>query len=87
MTAYVYQEFPKMKYHPKLGTKIVQNAEEEKALGKGWYSNMGEFPKPSRFVTWLEQVLHPWWTKWGWLFTGIALLVGISSGIVSILRK
>ena len=41
MSAYVYQEFPKVKYHPKLGTKTVQNPEEEKALGEGWYNNPG----------------------------------------------
>jgi hypothetical protein len=36
MSEYVYQEFPKWKYHPTKGGKIVQNAEEEKALGVGW---------------------------------------------------
>jgi predicted nucleotide-binding protein len=47
MTAYVYQEFPKVKYHPTLGTKTVQNAAEENALGKGWYNTPAEFPKSS----------------------------------------
>jgi hypothetical protein len=36
LVVYVYQEFPKMNCHPKHGTTIVQNAEEEKALGRGW---------------------------------------------------
>jgi len=45
LSEYVYQEFPKVKYHPGKGTVTVQNAEEEKALGKGWYNNPGQFPK------------------------------------------
>ena len=61
MSAYVYQEFPKVKYHPKLGTKTVQSAKEEKALGKGWYNNPGEFPKPSRIVAiWNHLRAEPW---------------------------
>ena len=32
MSDYVYQEFPKWKYHPKLSAKLVQNAEEENSL-------------------------------------------------------
>ena len=47
MVAYVYQEFPKVKYHPELGTKTVQTAEEEKALGSDWYNNPSQFPKLS----------------------------------------
>jgi hypothetical protein len=45
---YVYQEFPKWKYHPTLNARIVQNAEEEKALGKGWCNTPNDFPKPSK---------------------------------------
>ena len=35
--AYEYQEFPKWKYHRDHKAKVVQNAEEEAALGSGWY--------------------------------------------------
>jgi hypothetical protein len=87
MTAYVYQEFPKVKYHPKLGTKTVQNAEEEKALGNGWYNNPGEFPKPSRILTGLDQVVKPFWVKWKWIVGAIALLLTIVGTVVSLLRR
>src|SRR5579884_2868507 len=58
--AYVYQEFPKWKYHPKLGGKIVQNADEEKALGRGWYNRPNEFPKPSATALALNEKVKPW---------------------------
>jgi hypothetical protein len=69
MSEYVYQEFPKWKYHPQKGGKIVQNAEEEKALGGGWYNtpNFPAPPKPSAIVTSLDEVFKPWWAKWVWL--------------------
>jgi hypothetical protein len=86
MMVYVYQEFPKVKYNPKLGTKTVQNAEEEKALGKGWYNNPGEFPKPSRIVAGLDEVVKPWWNKWQWLFAAGALIVGTIAGFIQLWR-
>jgi hypothetical protein len=81
---YIYQEFPKVKYHPKLGAKIVQNADEEKALGKGWFKSPQEFPKPSRIAAGLDEVVKPWWTKWQWIFTAVALIVGIVAGLVKL---
>jgi hypothetical protein len=87
MNEYKFQEFPKMKYHPKLGTKIVQNSQEEKALGKGWYNNPGAFPKPSRIVAGLDEVVKPWWTKWQWIFSATALLVGNITAFVTMLRR
>jgi hypothetical protein len=80
MSEYVYQEFPKWKYHPTLGSKIVKNAEEEKALGKGWYNNPNEFPKPpepSRVEIILDQKVKPWWTKWQWIVTAVAAIVAL----------
>jgi hypothetical protein len=86
MSAYVYQEFPKMKYHPERGTTIVKNPEEEKSLGKGWYNNPNEFPKPSRIVVSLDSVVKPWWTKWQWIFAAVAIIVGIIAGVAALLR-
>ena len=63
---YVYQEFPKWKYHPTLDGKIVQNAQEERALGKGWYNTPAEAAKaaePFIVVRLLDQTVKPWWTK------------------------
>lgn len=42
-------EFPKVKYHREHDPVVVQNAEEEEALGKGWFDNPGfksEKPAP-----------------------------------------
>lgn len=33
---YEYQEFPKMIYHRTQGYKVVQDAEEQRAMGKEW---------------------------------------------------
>jgi hypothetical protein len=35
---YIYQEYPKWKYHPQKQAVIVQNYIEEKALGTDWYN-------------------------------------------------
>jgi hypothetical protein len=48
MSDYVYQEYPKVKYHPKQEARTVQNVEEENALGPGWVNSPKEFPKPKR---------------------------------------
>jgi hypothetical protein len=34
---YVYQEFPKVKYHPDRDPVTVQDAIEEDALGPNWF--------------------------------------------------
>ena len=40
-----YVEFPKWKYHKTEPAVIVESAEEEAALGKGWSSTVFEDPK------------------------------------------
>jgi hypothetical protein len=88
MSEYVYQEFPKWKYHPKLGGKIVQNAEEEKALGEGWYNtpNFPPPPKPSRIVTGLDEIVKPLWTKWQWIVVGLGAIVALMGGILTLIK-
>ncbi len=44
MSEYVYQEYPKVKYHPKHEPRTVQNIKEEKALGRGWGTALLSFP-------------------------------------------
>lgn len=36
---YVYQEYPKAKYHGSGAVVTVQTAEDERALGAGWYDH------------------------------------------------
>ncbi|GEM_PF-2412644 len=86
---YVYQEFPKWKYHVDGQSKIVQNAEEEKALGKGWYNNPGEVAKalePSRIDVILNKKVRSWWTKWEWIVVGLAAIVGLLVGLKTLLK-
>ncbi|MGA2857267.1 MAG: hypothetical protein ABSE40_10375 [Candidatus Sulfotelmatobacter sp.] len=88
-STYVYQEFPKWKYHATLPSKIVQNAGEEKALGKGWYNTPAEVAKamaPSRIATILDEKVKPWWTKWQWIVTGCGAIVALVGSIVKLLR-
>jgi hypothetical protein len=78
MSEYVYQEFPKWKYHPKHEAKIVQNAAEEKALGRGWVDRPIPPKKPSRSslaVKWVK----PLWTEWEWSFTAVIKVGGVLS--------
>src|ERR1700733_1981498 len=84
MSAYVYQEFPKVKYHPKLGTKTVQNADEEKALGKGWYNNPGEFPKPSGIVAAWNRLRAETWSRNDKIAV-VAVVVTILLAVVALL--
>jgi hypothetical protein len=88
MSEYVYQEFPKWKYHPEKGGKIVQNAEEEKALGEGWYNTPAfpEPPKPSPIVRGLTDVVKPWWTKWQWLVVGAGAIVSLLVGLLTLVK-
>jgi hypothetical protein len=73
---YVYQEFPKWKYHPTLPARIVQNAEEEKALGKGWYNTPNDLPKPSKLIATIERQ-KSWFEKWDWLLKRIGGVIGM----------
>ncbi|OFV96349.1 MAG: hypothetical protein A3H28_15110 [Acidobacteria bacterium RIFCSPLOWO2_02_FULL_61_28] len=49
--AYVYQEFPKVKYHATKEPVTVANAEEERKLGEGWADTPAAFPFYNRKVT------------------------------------
>jgi len=64
---YEHQEFPKWKYHRHKGSQVVQNADEEKALGWGWKDRPITPSNPSPIVTFLEKRLKPWWERWSWL--------------------
>jgi hypothetical protein len=77
MSEYVYQEYPKVKYHPKHEPRTVQNIEEEKALGRGWVNSPNEFPKPSRIAGALRNDVKPWWDEWDWSFKATTTLLGI----------
>lgn len=44
---YVPIEFPKMKFHPTQGEKVVNDPKEEKALGKGWFDSQQELDAAS----------------------------------------
>jgi hypothetical protein len=76
MSDYKHIEFPKVKYHPKHEPRTVQNAEEEKALGRGWVNSPNDLPKPLPIWNTLRSV-KPWWEEWKWFFGAIALILGI----------
>jgi hypothetical protein len=78
MAEYVHQEFPKWKYHRKCPGKIVQNAEEEKALGRGWVDRPIPPKPPSHFSHFL-QWLRPLWAEWEWSFTAVIKVGGVIS--------
>jgi hypothetical protein len=76
MSEYVYQEFPKWKYHPKHDAKIVQNAEEEKALGRGWVDRPIRPKEPSQISVAVQRV-KPFWAEWEWSFTAVIKLSAV----------
>jgi hypothetical protein len=45
MSDYVYQPYPRWMFHPRKEAVIVNDPDEEKALGKGWYRSPAQFPK------------------------------------------
>jgi hypothetical protein len=51
--AYQFREFPKMKYHVKLGAAIVNDAAEEADLGAGWQEKPFEKPREKKSVIFL----------------------------------
>lgn len=86
---YVYQEFPKWKYHPTLPGRIVKNAEEEKALGKGWFNNPNEAAKAKegpKAIKVLKESVKPWWEEWKWIILALGALIGVLVGIKSLLK-
>ena len=42
MAEYVYQEFPKWKYHPSKEPVMVDNAEQEAGLGHDWFDTVNQ---------------------------------------------
>src|SRR5262245_32623975 len=40
---YFHQDYPKMMYNPNGQVSVVQDAEEEKALGSGWHASPSEY--------------------------------------------
>ncbi len=46
--AYVFQEFPKVKYHATKDPVTVANPDEEQNLGKGWADTPAAFPDNNR---------------------------------------
>jgi hypothetical protein len=85
MSNYVYQEFPKVKYHPKKDPVTVKNAEEEKSLGKGWYNNPNQFPKPSQVVEKLKAA-KPFWLEWQWLVVAVSSIISLILSIIALIR-
>ena len=78
MSEYVYEEFPKVKYHPKYPPRTVQNVGEEKTLGRGWVNSPNQFPKPSRIRPTLRK-FKSFWLEWKWLTEVIAWLSGLGA--------
>ncbi|SRR5258708_21387478 len=86
VSEYRFQEFPKMKYHPKHEPRIVQNAQEEKALGRGWASSPNDLPKPLRAIVTLREEVKPWWEEWKWLFAAIGVVLGTIATLIKFWR-
>ena len=78
MSKYVYQEYPKVKYHPKHEPRTAQNIDEEKPLvERGWVNSPNEFPKPSRIAGTPRNDVKPWWDEWNWSFKATTTILGI----------
>lgn len=84
---YIYREFPKWKYHRDGRSKIVQNADEEKSLGKGWYNTPAEVARanaPSHIEALLQERVKPIWTKWRWVVAAMEAIFGTIGAAVKI---
>jgi len=55
---YVFQEFPKWKYHPQKKALIVPNREAEEALGADWYDTPTEAAKAMEKVVQKLRILE-----------------------------
>jgi hypothetical protein len=70
---YVFQEFPKWKYHPDQDACIVQNHNEELALGPDWYDSPTQAleaslkQKSEQESAAREQVRQRMWAPWKWV--------------------
>ena len=89
-------EYPKMLYRPgsmmQVGSVMadhitVNSAEEEKALGKGWYTTPANFPQPSAQTLWLKNVFRPWWNEWEWLVKAATIILGAIAALIVLAAK
>jgi hypothetical protein len=84
--AYVYQEYPKVLYHPKLAPegKTFNAAEDARGYTerKGWVNTPAKFPKPPRF----SPALKAWWTEWEWAFKGVAVVAALIAAFVAMVK-
>ena len=86
MSESAYEGYPKWKYHKKLGSKIVHNAEEEKALGDSWYDNPSESSDTSQFVIFLQTRIKPHWDRWAWIITVVSAILALIGGVIKLRR-
>jgi len=86
VSEFKFQKFPKMKHHPKHEPRIVQNAQEEKVLGRGCVSSPNDLPKPSRAIITLHEEVKPWWEEWKWLFAAIGVVLGTIATLIKFWR-
>ena len=86
MSDYSYQEYPKWKYHRKVGGKIVHNSEEEKALGDSWYDNPSESVDTSQFVMFLQKRVRPRWNQWAWIVVAVSAILAVIGGVIRLWR-
>jgi hypothetical protein len=66
--------YPKVKYHPRLGIKTIESAQEEAALGLGWANSPNKFRKRSRLSKLLKD-LQPVWIQSEWAVKTMALIL------------
>lgn len=59
---YVFQAFPKWKYHADQGARVVESKEAEEALGAGWVDSPADLPtvkaQSSDVVAKIEEILE-----------------------------
>jgi hypothetical protein len=81
---YAYKQYPKRKCHPALGSKIVQNADEEKALGDGWLDEPRDSTTTSQFFVFLELKVKPHWEGWVWTVAAVSVVLAVIGGIIKL---
>jgi hypothetical protein len=84
--AYVYQEYPKVLYHPTLAPqgRTFNSADDAKGFTprKGWVDTAAKFPKPSR----ARAAVKAWWADWDWAVKAAAALVALAAAIVALIK-